>query len=162
MSPEELSEWWQIGLEQERYIIAKTTQRLTCSAVMPLERRCKADIVFYTKRIIGMWDTDTMDGRVKYLDGNRYAEVFSNGTYFSDIYPMAKKDDTGQEIRTFVMEFGVPEELTVDGSKEKNIPGTEFMNRHFCLLYYFLNLIFPPYPLYYLAQDKDYDPHDDV
>ena len=35
------------------------------------------------------------------------------------------------------------------------------MNRHFCLLYYFLNLIFYPYPLYSLAQDKNHDPYCD-
>ena len=64
---------------------------------------------------------------------------------------MAKNSDAGQALKTFVMELGVPEELTVDGSKEQKSPGTEFMNRHFCLLYYFLNLIFSPYHLYFLA-----------
>ena len=98
-----------------------------------------------------IWATDTMYRRVKYLDGKRYAQVFSNGTYFAEIYPMAKKDDAGKSLRTFVTELGVPEELTVDGSKEQKSPGTEFTNRHFCLLYCFLNLIFYPYPLYFLA-----------
>ena len=65
---------------------------------------------------------------------------------------MYNKDNTGQALKTFVMEPGVPEELTVDGSKYQNSPGTEFMNCYFCLLYYFLNLIFSPYPLYSLAQ----------
>ena len=88
-----------------------------------------------------------MDGRLKSLDGNRYAQLFSDGTYFSEIYLMDKKDKTGQALKTFLMEPGVPEELTVDGSKDKNIPGTEFMNRHFCLLHYFLNFIFSPYPI---------------
>ena len=74
-----------------------------------------------------MWATDTMDIQVKYLDGNRYAQVFSNGTYFDEIYPMAKKADAGQALKTFVMELGVPEELKVDVSKEQNSPGTEFM-----------------------------------
>ena len=48
---------------------------------MPLAMRYKVDIVFHTKRILGMWDIDTMDRRVNSLDGNRYAQVFSNGTY---------------------------------------------------------------------------------
>ena len=38
ISPGELSEWWQIGLEQARETISKTTQRLTFSAEMPLAR----------------------------------------------------------------------------------------------------------------------------
>ena len=61
---------------------------------MPLARRYKTDRVFQTNSITGMWATDTMDGRVNYLDGNQYAQVFSNGTYFTEIYPMAKKADT--------------------------------------------------------------------
>ena len=74
---------------------------------------------------------------------------------------MAKKDDMGQALNTFVMKLGVPEELTADGPKEQKSIGTEFMNHNFYLLYYFLNLIFPPYALYSLAQDKNHDPHGD-
>ena len=81
--------------------------------------------MFHTKRLTGMWAIDTTDERVKYLDGNRYAHVFSNRIYFAEIYPMAKKADTGQALKMFVMELGVPEEMTVDGSKEPNSPGTE-------------------------------------
>ena len=77
--------------------------------------------------------------------------MLSNGTYFAEIYPMANKADTRQALKTFVIELGVPEELTVNGSKEKKIPRTEFMNRHFSLLYYLLNLIFFSYTLYSLA-----------
>ena len=40
---------------------------------------------------------------------------------------MARKAAAVQTLKTFVMELGVPEELTVDGSKEHNSPGTEFM-----------------------------------
>ena len=67
------------------------------------------DRVFQTKSLTDMWTTDTMDGRVKSLDGNRYAQVLSNGIHFYEIYPMAKKADAGQALKTFVMELGVPE-----------------------------------------------------
>ena len=108
-----------------------------------------------------MWATNTMDRQVKSLERNLYTQMFSNGTYFAEIYLMSKKANTGQALKTFVMELGVPEELTFGGSKDKNSTGTEFMNRHFCLLYYFFNLILSPYPLYSLSQDKNYDPHGD-
>ena len=52
--------------------------------------------------------------------------MFSNGTHFSEIYPMADKADTGQALKMFVIELGVPKELKDNGPKEKNIPGTEF------------------------------------
>ncbi len=74
-----------------------------------------------------MWASDTMDGRVKSLDGNRYGQVFSNGNFFAEIYPMQRKADAGLALKTFVMELGVPEELTIDGSKEQKMPGTELM-----------------------------------
>ena len=56
-----------------------------------------------------MLATDIMDRWVKYSDVNRYAQVFPNGTYFAEIYLMAKKDDARQALKTFVMELGVPE-----------------------------------------------------
>ena len=88
--------------------------------------------------------------------------MFSNGTFFAEIYILAKKDEMGQALNFLVMEPGVHEDLIIDEPNEKNSPGTEFMNRHFFLLYYFLNVIFSPYPLYSLAQDKNHDPHGDV
>ena len=127
VTAEALSERWQIGLEQAKETLKRTTQRLARSAVMPLARRYRADRRFQTKRLSGMWASDTMDGRVKSLDGNRYGQVFSNGSFFAEIYPMARKADAGQALKTFVMELGVPDELTIDGSKEQNMPGTVFM-----------------------------------
>ena len=82
---------------------------------MPLVRGYKAYRVLHTNRLTGMWSTDPIDVRVKYLDGNRYMQVLSNGIYFSQIYLMAIKTDAGQALKTFVMELGVPEDLTVDG-----------------------------------------------
>ena len=82
---------------------------------MPLERRYKADRVFQTKSLTSMWDTDIIDGHIDSLEGSRYAQVFSNETYFSKIYLMANKSDLGQSLKAFVMELGVFEELTVDG-----------------------------------------------
>jgi hypothetical protein len=105
----------------------RTTQRLSCSALMPLARRFRADRRFQTKRLDGKWASDTMDGRVKSLEGNRYGQVFSNGTFFAELYSMATKKDAGQALKTIVLELGVPEELTIDGSKEQNMPGTDFM-----------------------------------
>ena len=40
---------------------------------------------------------------------------------------MGKKADTVQALRTFVMELDFPEELTFNGLKGQNSPGTELM-----------------------------------
>jgi hypothetical protein len=70
-----------------------------------------------------------MDGRCKSLEGNRYAQVFANKAYFSRMYPMDSKSKAGDALRLFCQEFGVPERLTFDGSKEQTKKGTEFMKQ---------------------------------
>ena len=102
-------EWWQIELGQARETIPKTTQRITRSAVITLARRYKLDIVFPTKVLTGMWDTYTMDRRVKSLDSNHYAQAFFNMACFYKLYTMAKKADSGHTLKMFVIELGVPE-----------------------------------------------------
>ena len=55
-----------------------------------------------------MWESDTMDGQTKYLDGNKYALVLSNGTFFTEIYPMYREMGTGIALKTFITELRVP------------------------------------------------------
>jgi hypothetical protein len=126
-TPGELSERWQIGLVQAKETLKRTTQRLQRSAAMPLARRYRADRMFNRKRLRGMWSSDTMDGRLKSIDGNRYAQVFANGSFFAEVYPMNKKSQAGEALKEFINELGVPDELTIDGSKEQNMKGTLFM-----------------------------------
>ena len=52
-----------------------------------------------------------------------------NKGYFSKIYPMNNKGEAGDALRTFCREFGVPEHLTFDGSKEQTGKKTEFMSQ---------------------------------
>ena len=85
--------------------------------------------MFCRKTFDGEWSTDTMDGRCLSLDGNRYAQVFANKGYFSKIYPMDSKSKAGDVLRVFYMEFGVPYNLTFDGSKEQTSKNTEFMKQ---------------------------------
>ena len=86
-------------------------------------------MMFERKTLRGQWSTDTMDGKCKSLDGNRYAQVFANKHYFSRIYPMDSKRKAGDALRLFCQEFGVPEKLTFDGSKEQTEKNTEFMKQ---------------------------------
>lgn len=129
VSPADLSERWSISIATAIQTLKKTTQRFLRSAVLPLSRRYRADRVFQRKTLAGRWSTDTMDGRSKSLEGNRYAQVFANKSYFSRIYPMDRKSKAGDALRLFCQEFGVPEKLTFDGSKEQNGKGTEFMKQ---------------------------------
>ena len=129
VTPQSLSERWGISLATASKTLKNTTQRFSRSAVLPLGRRYRTDRMFTRKTLSGDWSTDTMDGHCKTLDGNKYAQVFANKSYFSRIYPMDSKKKAGNALRLFCQEFGVPERLTFDGSKEQSMPGTEFMKQ---------------------------------
>ena len=129
VSPQELSNRWGISLNAAMATMRKTTQRFLRSAILPLSRRYRTDMMFERKTLRGQWSTDTMDGKYKSIDGNKYAQVFSNKSYFSRIYPMDSKGKAGNALRVFCQEFGIPEKLTFDGSKEQCMKGTEFMKQ---------------------------------
>lgn len=129
VSPENLSERWGISLHAAKETLKRTTQRILRSAVLPLARRYRADRMFKKKRLDGEWSSDTLVARVTSKDGNKYAQVFANTGYFAAIYPMDSKGKAGDALKTFCAEFGVPEKLTFDGSKEQTARGTEFMKQ---------------------------------
>ena len=127
VTAEEISERWCIGLSQARDTVKVTTQNGIRSAILPLSRRYKADRVFERPLMRGQFYTDTMDGRCKSLDGNKFAQVFANKDFFAVAYPMASKSTAGEGLRQFVHDYGRPENLTFDGSREQCGPKTEFM-----------------------------------
>ena len=65
VTPSDLSERWYIGLGQETQTLKVTTQRLMCSAILPLVRRYRTDRMFIRPRIRGTIYTDTMNCRYK-------------------------------------------------------------------------------------------------
>ena len=127
VTPEDLSERWSISLHQAKETLKRTTQKIIRSAVLPLSRRYKADRMFHLKRLDGDWSTDTLVARVTSKDKNKYGQVFANKAYFAAIYPMDSKGKAGEALKCFCTEFGVPERLTFDGSKEQTKKGTVFM-----------------------------------
>jgi hypothetical protein len=116
----ELSERWCIGLAQATNTIRITTQRGIRSATLPLSRRYKADRVFERPLLRGQFSTDTVDGRCKSMDGNKYAQLFATKDLFVAVYPMeANKSMAGKGLRQFIHEYGRPEHTTFDGSKSE-------------------------------------------
>lgn len=92
-----------------------------------MSRRYQADRVFERPLLHEQFWTDTMDGRYKSLDGNRYAQVFATKDLFSATYLMQSKSMAGEGIRQFIHEYGRPEHLVFDGSQEQCGKKTEFM-----------------------------------
>ena len=127
ISAEDLSERWSIGLAQARETIKATTQNCKRSAELPLSRRYRADRVFEKPLLRGDFYTDTMDGRCKSLNGNKYAQIMANKDFFAVAYPITTKSEAGDALRQFIHEYGRPEKLTFDGSQEQCGRKTEFM-----------------------------------
>ena len=65
-----------------------------------------------------------MGGQKYYLEGNGYAQVFSNRKFFDEINPIDRKSDSCISLESLFTEIGIPERITIDGSKEQNTPGT--------------------------------------
>ena len=62
---EDLSKRWSISVAQAALTLKATTQRLKRSALMPLIRRYRSDIMFGVKRLHCMMATETLDTWVK-------------------------------------------------------------------------------------------------
>ena len=123
---EDLSERWHIGLSQAANTIKATTQRIVRSAIMPLAHQYRADRMFERPRIRGTIYTDTMAGRCQSLDGNKYAQIFGNESFFTACYPMESKSQAGEALKQFIEDFGIPDKIVCDGSGEQTGKKTEF------------------------------------
>ena len=116
VTPEDLSERWFIGLGQATETLKVTTQRLLRSAILPLARQYHTDRMFTRPRIWGTIYTNTMNGQYKSLNGNKH--VFADESFFTAAYPMEKKATTGQALKQFIADFGIPDWLVYDGAAE--------------------------------------------
>ena len=126
MTPEDLSERWCISVAQATLTLKATTRKLVRSALMPLARRYRVDRMFEVNRIRGKMATDTMDARCNSIHGERYCQVFGNKDFFVEAYPIDKKSDCHEPLDKFIKQYGVPDCMIYDGSKEQNGKNTEF------------------------------------
>jgi hypothetical protein len=66
-----------------------------------------------------MMATDTMDARCKSIHGEKFCQIFGSKEFFACAYPIEKKSDCHEALDKFVREFGAPDILIMDGSKEQ-------------------------------------------
>jgi len=114
-----LSLKWGIGLEKARDTIKHTTQYNTRSAILPLTRRYRTDLLSQRlKRLSTRFYTDTMFFKVgTSLRGNTCAQVFTNGNGPVFVYPMKSKSEAGNQLLNLIQQVGVPNELHRDGRR---------------------------------------------
>ena len=65
-----------------------TTRKLILSALMPLSRQYRVDQMFGIRKLDYEISTDTIDGKVNSIHGERYAQVFGSKEFFVAIFPM--------------------------------------------------------------------------
>ena len=129
VSAADISKRWFIGLQQAAKTIKATTQRLLWSAILPLARRYRADRMYERPRFRVVIYTDTLNGRVTSLDGNKYAQVFATTYFFATVYPMDTKAKAGDALKEFILDFGVPDKIVMDGASEQMGWETTFMQQ---------------------------------
>ena len=129
-SPEKLSERWGISIERARATLRSTMQRGTRSAILPLARRYRADRMFDRPRLRGKFSTDTGYFKCVSLRGNIASQVYFHKCGFYAVYHLSKVDDTqvGPTLPRFISEFGIPEQLTMDGAAVQVGRKTTFMD----------------------------------
>jgi hypothetical protein len=127
VSADDLSNIWGIGLETAKRTLLVTTQRGIRSAILPLSRRYRTDLMYMTPRLKQRFYSDTVYGRHRSLHGNTCAQVFTNKSYFVAVYPMESKALAGDALKQFIKEYGVPEAITVDGSQEQTARKSTFV-----------------------------------
>ena len=125
-TPEDLSEAWNISIEQAKMTLEATTQNHVRSAIMPLSRRYRIDRMFEPHRLIGEMASDTMDPRCDGLHGDRYCQVFGNRKMFCEAYPIKRKADCDDALKKFLRDFGAPDIMVTDGAREQTSRGTKW------------------------------------
>ena len=128
LTASDINESWYVGLTQTANTLKVTTQQLVRSAILPLARCYRVNRMYEWPQIKGTISTDTMGGRYKSLDGNKYAQVFANESFLSVAYPMESKSSPGQGLIQFIADYGVPHKIICDGSVEQTGKCTEFAN----------------------------------
>ena len=73
--------------------------------------------------------SDTMDLYCDGLHGMWYCQVSGNKEMFAEAYLIAAKNDCDDALREFLMDYGAPDLMISDESKEQTLPGTRWQAR---------------------------------
>ena len=128
-TPETLSRLWNVGLDMAQKTLHATTQHGMRSAVHPLTRQYRTDqLHFHCRRLNMTFHTDALRSKVISLRGNNHCQVYTTRT-FTVVYPIRTKDRTGDTLRAFIDDFGIPDTLIADLAREQSGENMEFLNQ---------------------------------
>lgn len=129
VSSENLARKWGIGLQTAQQTLRVTTQRGIRTAIHPLHRRYRVDHMnLHRKRLNSHFYVDHLSAKVKSLDGNSGAYLYTNGK-FTSVIPCSSRTEAGDTLRRFTEDVGIPNKLTADLASEMSGKHTEFVKR---------------------------------
>lgn len=133
-SPESISQKWGCGIDTAKRTLEATTQDFVRSAILPLSRRYRTDLLQQDLRRLNITEyTDTVFAKCKSLTGNTCAQLFTDGKGFMHILPMTSKSEAGHMLDRHCQEVGIPNKLIYDGASEQVGKDTKFQRsiRHY-------------------------------
>ena len=120
ISAEFLAKKWGCGLNTARNTLAGTTQLGVRSAIGPLTRRYRTDILqMHYRRLNTSFYTDTLFMKAKSLKGKTCAQIYTDGKGYIRTDPSKSKSQAGATLGRFLEDVGIPNTLIYDGAPEQ-------------------------------------------
>ncbi|GFH62123.1 hypothetical protein CTEN210_18599 [Chaetoceros tenuissimus] len=127
VTKELLAKKWGISISRAKATLKASTQLSVRSAIMPLSRRYRTDLLSQRlRRISTCIYTDTLLMKSKSSRSNTCAQVFTDGA-LAYVHPMQSKADAHEGLAAFGQDVGIPMEMISDNSKEQTAYGSDFM-----------------------------------
>ncbi|GFH48949.1 hypothetical protein CTEN210_05425 [Chaetoceros tenuissimus] len=127
VTKELLARKWGISIARAEATLKASTQLSVRSAIMPLSRRYRTDLLSQRlRRISTRVYTDTLLMKRKSSRSNTCAQVFTDGA-LAYVHPMQSKADAHEGLAAFGQDVGIPMEMISDNSKEQTAYGSDFM-----------------------------------
>ena len=126
ITKEMIAKKWGISTERAKLTLDATTQMCIRSAVLPLSRRYRTDLLSTRlRRSRTEFFTDTLFSKVTSLLGNNCAQIFTDGEFIY-IHPMKGHTEIAESLQFFCEDVGVPAILTMDNAPEQTGKYTDF------------------------------------
>ena len=127
LTPESLARKWNIGLKTAKATIKATTQLGIRSAIGPLTRRYRTDLMqSRLRRLNTTFYTDTLFAKCKSIAGNSVAQLYTDGEGFIHVDPREKKSQAGLTLDALAEDIGIPQCMIYDGAAEQTGKNSAF------------------------------------
>jgi hypothetical protein len=122
ITPEFLSDLWNISLEAAKRTLQSTTHDSIRILRGRIHRRVKTRAHQNRYKQLGGYTSsfcsDTFKSHVRSIRGNKYVQLFCNKGLYVRCYPMKQKGHAHYALDRFIHEVGIPTEILTDGAKE--------------------------------------------